>query len=270
MDNFLGYNLKFLRESRGLSLADMALRIDIKKNTINNYENGVSEPNLVNLSLLSNFFGFSIDELIKIELSKKLGNHAIGQANQKKQGRGSSIVTVDTTENSIAPILDVKVAAGSPTILDEPDYYKELPVISFPNYFFRNGALVSIQVRGDSMTPTIKQGDYVVGKEVEQLVDLRNGEVYIIIHQVDQRTQFTVKRCFHHHGDDRLLLVSDNSDYPQDNLLIASILKIYHAEACLTTQLHRHEPSVKGHLERIERRIDRLEKIEFSPNTPHT
>ncbi|WP_080058329.1 XRE family transcriptional regulator [Spirosoma aerolatum] len=269
MDNYLAANLKFLRESKGLSLADMTQRVDIKKNTINNYENGNTEPNLTNLIQLSNFFGCSIDEMIKNDLSKKLGSVAQGSSFQKKHVGKPSIVTVDTTENSIVPILDIKVAAGSPTILDEPDYYKELPVISFPNYFFR-GALASIQVRGESMTPTIKQGDYVVGKEIEQLLDLRNGEVYIIVHQQDQRVQFTVKRCFYHHGDDKLLLVSDNSDYPNDSLDIQSILKLYHAEACLTTQLYRQEPSMRGHLERIERRIDRLEKVGFSENTPHT
>ncbi|WP_460941215.1 S24 family peptidase [Spirosoma humi] len=128
----------------------------------------------------------------------------------------------------------MKVAAGTPTILDEPDYYKELDTFTFPSYLFR-GSLVSLQVRGDSMHPTIKQGDFVIGRQTEQLGDLRNSEVYIIVYQQDHRVHFTVKRCYYFTGDDSLSIQPDNSNYPSSSIPISGILKLYHVQGCLTT-----------------------------------
>ncbi|RZM20617.1 MAG: helix-turn-helix domain-containing protein [Pedobacter sp.] len=267
MEKFLGSNLKYLRKERGLILDDMLQSLDIKRSTFNTYETGKAEPSLTVLSKIASFFGLGLDELVSQDLSNKAGSEPSktiplpqNRDRSDKTNKKSSIVTVDTSENSVVPILDVKAAAGPPTMLDEPDYYKELPTFTFPNYFFRGGVLVSIPVRGDSMTPTIKQGDYVIGKELDLLAELKSGEVYIIIHQIDQRVAFTVKRCFYFAGDEAITLQSDNADYPIDQLPVEAVLKIYHVEAALTSQLHKAEFSVKGHLERIERRIDRIEK----------
>lgn len=170
----------------------------------------------------------------------------------------NAIVTVDTTDNTVIPILDIKVAAGSPTILDEPDYYRALPTFSFPPNLFRSGTMVGMQARGYSMMPTIKQGDYVLGKELVHFDQLRNGEVYIVVYQDHLRAHFFVKRCYFYQGESVIVLSSDNDDYPDEEVELSALLKLYHVEACLTTQLIRASPSLRGQFERLEKRIDKL------------
>lgn len=263
MEKFLSRNLKFLRKSRGLNLDDIPQVLDIARSTYNSYETGKAEPTLDTILKFSSFFGFGLDALVLQDLSNnpvQAVDEGLPIPQKPDRSLNGGIVLVDSTENSIVPILDIKAAAGSPTLLDEPDYLKALPIFSFPNFMFR-GKLVGMHVRGESMTPTIKQGDYVVGRLLDNLQDLRNGEVHILIYQEDHSLRFTVKRCFHFMGDDVLTLESDNTDHPADNVPIASLLKIYHVQGNLTTRLERTEgPAMRRQLDRIERRIDRLER----------
>jgi phage repressor protein C with HTH and peptisase S24 domain len=176
---------------------------------------------------------------------------------------GPGIVTVDTSDHIIVPILDLRVAAGEPYILDEPDYVRNLPTLSFPSTFFRGGVRVAVPVKGDSMYPTIHQGDYVIARQVEQLTYLRNGQVYVVVYQEDHRLRFFVKRCFYFMGEETINLVSDNPDYRDEELPINSITRIYEVERAYTAEFSRPDPS-RGRFDRIEKRIDRLsQKIEL-------
>lgn len=67
-------NLRLLRNKRGLSQAGlvMALKYKATIRVINAYEDGSIDPDLEMLILFSNFFKVTIDELIKIDLSKKI------------------------------------------------------------------------------------------------------------------------------------------------------------------------------------------------------
>lgn len=64
----LGKNLKYLRKKMSKTQAELALIVGKGQTTIGNWENGESEPSLEELILLSNFSGFSIDNLLKREL----------------------------------------------------------------------------------------------------------------------------------------------------------------------------------------------------------
>ena len=170
----------------------------------------------------------------------------------------NSIVTVDTSDNKVVPIVEPKASAGSAFILDEPDYYKDLPTFTFPGFFLGTGTYASFPVKGDSMHPTIKQGDYVIAREID-LRNIRNGEVYVVVYQADSRPHFFVKRAYYFVGEENVTLQSDNDDYLNEEIAVLSILKIYHVEACYTTQFFRVESS-RGRFDRLEKRMDRIEK----------
>lgn len=247
----LGEQLRQYIKDSPFSMADVARSMSISPQALNSRLNASD----VGISTL-----IGVAKAINKNLYELLDNVAEHAAlPERVLASQAGIVMVDTTENSVVPLIDIKVAAGSPTLLDEPDYYRSLPAFTFPNFVFK-GTLVGMQVRGESMTPTIKQGDYVVGSYLEDVTQLRDGEVYIIIYQEDQLVRFTVKRCYYFQGDTALTLQSDNSDYPSDMVPLPALLKVYHVLGCMTTQLHRSEPPVRRMLERIERRIDRLEK----------
>jgi len=57
-------NLKKLRENKGLSQMQLALKLGMNQNTISRYENGEREADYQTLILLADFFAVSIDYLI--------------------------------------------------------------------------------------------------------------------------------------------------------------------------------------------------------------
>ncbi|MGN0405221.1 MAG: helix-turn-helix domain-containing protein [Bariatricus sp.] len=62
----LNYNLlKRLRKSQGYTQADVAEIIGVSRQTFSNYERGLREPALKVLVTLANFYGVSLDELVK-------------------------------------------------------------------------------------------------------------------------------------------------------------------------------------------------------------
>lgn len=57
-------NLKYLRESRGISQLKLAEAIGMSQQSINKYENHQTEPDIATLILLADFFHTSVDFLI--------------------------------------------------------------------------------------------------------------------------------------------------------------------------------------------------------------
>lgn len=57
-------NLKKLRENKGLSQMQLALKLGLNQNTISRYENGEREADYQTLIMLADFFDVSIDYLI--------------------------------------------------------------------------------------------------------------------------------------------------------------------------------------------------------------
>lgn len=165
-------------------------------------------------------------------------------------------------ENKIVPILDAKAAAGDPFIFDHPDYFRKLDSFTFPVSMFQPGNYASIQVRGDSMAETLHAGDFVIGREIENLTQLKAGDIYIIIYQEDSRPHFLVKRCFYYIGDDVITLQSDNPlDKSRDSSLpVTTLLKLYHVVGRFTTTIGRSNGNVVTMIERIDTRLRNIEE----------
>ena len=58
-------NLKQLRQLNNLRQKDLADKLNITLKTISHWETGYTEPSLLQLEMLSNFFNVTIDELVK-------------------------------------------------------------------------------------------------------------------------------------------------------------------------------------------------------------
>lgn len=57
-------NLKALREGKGLSQLQLALKLGLNQNTVSRYENGQREADYQTLIMFADFFDVSIDYLI--------------------------------------------------------------------------------------------------------------------------------------------------------------------------------------------------------------
>lgn len=67
----LSENLKLLRLLSGLSQTDLARRLKLSRNQINNYENDLSQPSIEVLYSISRLYGMSMDEIVGTELKTR-------------------------------------------------------------------------------------------------------------------------------------------------------------------------------------------------------
>lgn len=68
--HFLGKNLRHLRKQSARTQSEIASLIQKGQTTIGNWENGISEPSLNELLVISNFFDIPVDTLLKLDLAE--------------------------------------------------------------------------------------------------------------------------------------------------------------------------------------------------------
>ena len=88
----LGNRIKQYRAARGWSQDDLAEKAFVSRQTISNWENDKSYPDLQSLLLLGSLFGLSLDQLVKgdIEIMQK----AINQQDIRAVNRSAAWMTV--------------------------------------------------------------------------------------------------------------------------------------------------------------------------------
>lgn len=70
---YLAGNLKFLREQRGKTQQELAEIIGLKnKSSISLIESGKYGPSIENLEKLADFFGVTMDQIVKQDLSQEV------------------------------------------------------------------------------------------------------------------------------------------------------------------------------------------------------
>lgn len=62
-----GESLKELRTSRNISQIELSKEIYVSQSTVSKWENGLINPTMSNLVVLSDYFDISIDELIGLK-----------------------------------------------------------------------------------------------------------------------------------------------------------------------------------------------------------
>lgn len=158
--------VKELRKQKHITQEELGKVLDIQKAAISKYENGRAEPSTEVLKKMSAYFGVSIDYL--------LGNPPAKSSVQKPIGRGIRI-----------PVLG-RVVAGIPieAIEEILDYEEITPELAATGEFF------ALKVRGDSMEPTLKDGDVVIVKK-QPTVD--SGDIAIVLVNSDDATVKEIK-----------------------------------------------------------------------------
>ena len=101
----LGRQIRKYRNERTLSQEALAEQVFVSRQTVSNWENDKSYPDVKSLMLLSEVFGVSLDQLIKgdVEIMKEQINQ-IDQTDQKRFGRLSNIFTILFLAVLITPV----------------------------------------------------------------------------------------------------------------------------------------------------------------------
>jgi transcriptional regulator with XRE-family HTH domain len=79
--HYLGKNMRYLRKQLSKTQSEIASLIKKGQTTIGNWENGISEPNLDELLIISNFFDMPLDTLVKVDLAESNPAHRPGTGN---------------------------------------------------------------------------------------------------------------------------------------------------------------------------------------------
>jgi transcriptional regulator with XRE-family HTH domain len=266
-----GQNLKFLRKNKGENQSQVASVVQKAETTIGNWEKGISQPNLQELSALAQYFGVSVDNLINVDFEKSnlitlddegkkrqksnlIGNpksNLIGKnappippANELPAGYETRhiprIVTVN--EQGIDNILYVPMKARAGYLLGygDPEFMETLPSFRMPG--LNHGTYRMFEVEGISMSPTLSDKDRVICEWVPSFAEIRENRVHVVVHAGGVAIKRVLNRVKERN---KIYLKSDTvthrQDYPIMEIDPADVREIWYVRMAVTSDLR--EPS---------------------------
>jgi phage repressor protein C with HTH and peptisase S24 domain len=168
--------LKKIIQDSGLPLARFAQQTGVSKNTLINYRDGATSPSADFLEKLCRDFSVSPEWLL------------LGEGEESGRDAGGHGRDSQAEDYSLIPLLESRVKGGPEgEILYEEiaDYYpfKKWWVEKLVGRSFeRQQCLMLIRVRGDSMSPTINQGEMALVDTFEgERLQVLTGRIYLVI-----------------------------------------------------------------------------------------
>ena len=203
-----GDRLVKARENLGFNQANFSEKIDLAAQSLARYEKNKVNPSMEFIAKLTDMFNINSNWLLT--------------------GKGEMFISNDTTKNSnnyFIDLLNVRAGAGEGIY----NYVIEtVDTISLDKSFFRTpintNKIKGIQVDGDSMEPTLRDGDYVL---IDENINFGTNGIYAI----QYGGQILIKRL-QFKMDGTILIISDNDKYdkeefnPKENQLPFQVLGI--------------------------------------------
>jgi transcriptional regulator with XRE-family HTH domain len=221
-------NFKFLRKVKGVSQEIAADDLGIPRSRFASYEEGRAEPPYGMLIKIAGYYHVSIDALLRGDFSKSDPDNLL------KIGKNRFLfpIMVDKKGNDYIEVVPLKASAGYLNGYADPEFIENLPTMTLP--FNIVGKHRSFPIQGDSMPPA-NSGDYVVGKYVENLNEIKDGRTYVLLTKdegiVYKRVYSKVYRNAGH-----LELHSDNPKYETYQVKPKDILEVWEHVCLLRTK----------------------------------
>ncbi len=118
--------------------------------------------------------------------------------------------------------------------LGDPSFVQDLPSFSLPDYKYRVGTHRSFDVPGDSMEPTLFEGDKVVCSFLEPTLwetGLKDNFAYVVV----TRSDVVVKRVVNYLRERKEIeLVSDNNFYETYRVPMSDLRELWYVRARIT------------------------------------
>ena len=151
---YISTNLKYLRNSRGKSLNDVANVCNKTDVAVHYWENGTREPNAVDIAKLSNYYNITVDDLLLKDL------------------RFDNAEFIDIPSEVIKIPVYGTIKAGIP-IESQSDIidYVEIP----KSWTKGNKKFYGLKISGDSMFPKYDDNDIVIFEQNDD-TSLFNGK----------------------------------------------------------------------------------------------
>jgi phage repressor protein C with HTH and peptisase S24 domain len=152
---------------------------------------------------------------------------------KEEDHRNFRVLTIVTDAQNDERIVHVPTPAQAGYASEECDatFIQELPAYTLPDYKYKVGTHRSFEVSGDSMEPTLFEGDKVVCSYLEPNLwasSMKDSYVYVIV----TRGDVLVKRVQNRLKDaQKLLLISDNGYYEPYEIMAKDIREIWYVRA---------------------------------------
>jgi len=143
------------------------------------------------------------------------------------------VLTIVTNTHDDERIVHVPIPAqaGYAAEMTDPSFIQDLPTFSLPDYKYKVGTHRSFDVSGDSMEPTLFEGDKVICSYLEPTLwenSIKDNYVYIVVTRAD----VVVKRVFNQLKEKQQLeLHSDNDFYEPYTVNVGDIREIWYVRA---------------------------------------
>jgi phage repressor protein C with HTH and peptisase S24 domain len=185
-------------------------------------------------SILKGDRNVTVDQLHKLfETYGVDANYLFGLSEQmfkNGQGRVGEIHTRSMSEQQFGGRMNItlvpnRAMAGYALELQDKSFLSDLPKFSIPNL---DGNLIAFEINGDSMYPTITNGDIVVCEPLERGDPLRDNNVYVVV--TDVVVAKRIQQIRDGNQVQQIRLISDNSavykPYEVDLEDIRQVLKV--------------------------------------------
>lgn len=180
LSKYVGSKIKSLREKHGMDQQTLAEKLNTTGVTISRYESGTRKANQDVLFKLAKLFNVNINYFFP-----SIENE----------------VSINLNSFRRVPLVG-EIACGTP-ILAEQNIEGYVPMYFKNNN--KNDSFFALKCRGNSMNPTLKDGDTVF---IKQQPTVEDGEIAAVL--VDDETAATLKRV--KHLNDQVLLMPDNTE----------------------------------------------------------
>ena len=125
----------------------------------------------------------------------------------------------------------IPAQAGYAGDMATPTFIQDLPSYTLPDYKYKVGTHRSFDVSGDSMEPTLFEGDKVICSFLEPTLwetAMKDNYVYVIV----TRGDIVVKRAFNHLKEEKHIKAhSDNNFYQPYEIPIGDIREVWYVRA---------------------------------------
>ncbi|MBK8642764.1 MAG: LexA family transcriptional regulator [Saprospiraceae bacterium] len=176
-----------------------------------------------------------------------------------------SILTIVADSKDREQIVHVPMVAqaGYTGRFADPVYIHELPCYSLPDFKFKtDGTMRSFEVSGESMEPTLNQGDLIICGYIHPFhweKQIRDQKLYVFVTDAD----VVVKRPTNLLRSERkLLLHSDNTNFNSYAVEADKIKEVWQVKAKISTQLDPPSNKSQG----LELVVDQLKNMILQQN----
>jgi transcriptional regulator with XRE-family HTH domain len=194
--------------------------------------------------------------------------HALpGTTIQKGTDLRILVTTVDASGHDNISLVSTRAAAGyAAGGFTEPEFLRDLPAFSLPDRAFKNGTFRAFQVSGESMQPTLCEGDWVICRYVEQWDrDIRDTFVHVVV----TAERPVVKRLLNRLADrGQLSLLSDNPAFATQFVDGADVREVWVAVGRLSRQFANPRYDLVQEVTRTRSDVDEL-MVQFQALQTH-